>query len=65
MTAAKLKKFEASLQPCRCGGQLYISSIRGSFTKGKKNGLVHLAVRCRQCGAWRGGFTCKDTPDIK
>jgi hypothetical protein len=56
MTPEKLKKLEAELKPCKCGGRCYISEHKHKPQKG----LVHLAIKCEKCGAWRGGITHKD-----
>lgn len=59
MTAEKIRKIEAGLGPCSCGGCLYINRV----SKGKKREqrVLHYAVRCRDCGAWRGGIADKST----
>jgi hypothetical protein len=58
MTPKEVRELELTLDPCaKCGGRLFISGYSG---KSSRKGLVHLVIRCKKCGDWRGGFTHKN-----
>lgn len=50
MTDKKIKKLEATLKPCKCGGRLRVKiAPNGTF--------AHAQIKCEKCGAWHGGIT--------
>ena len=57
MTAEQIKQMESELKPCSCGGRLYIHLYPNG--RRKKKIVMHFAMKCGACGAWRGGFTVK------
>ena len=55
-TSKKIRIMTEDMKPCQCGGQLCV----GKSIKINKKGIVHLKIKCRECGAWHGGVTIRD-----